>query len=130
MTATTTIIGNLTSDPKLAYTTAGAPVANGSIAINHRFQQAGQWRETTSFIKWAAFGQLAENIAASLSKGHQVVAVGHLETDTYETKAGQQRSELQLRVQHMAASLLFARVQVERVSREHTTSAQADEDDF
>lgn len=133
-----TIIGNLTADPKLAYTTAGTAVANGTIAVNHRFQQAGQWTERTSFVKWAAFGQQAENIAQSVTKGSQVVAVGHLETDTYTTKTGDERSELQLMVDHMAVSLMFATVQIERVARSQpagrqsrsTTSSAEPEDDF
>ena len=119
-----TIIGNLTADPKLAYTTAGTAVANGTIAVNHRFQQAGQWTERTSFVKWAAFGQQAEHIAASVTKGTQVVAVGHLETDTYTTKAGDERSELQLMVDHMAVSLMFATVQVERAQRQPAAGRQ------
>ena len=114
VTTATTIIGNLTADPKLAYTQAGAPVANGTIAVNHRWQQNGDWKESTSFVKWAAFGQLAENIAASCTKGTNVVAVGHLETDSYETKTGEKRSELQLRVQHMAVSMTWTTVTVEQ----------------
>lgn len=118
MTTTATIIGNLTADPKLAFTTAGAAVANGTIAVSHRWQQNGEWKESTSFIKWAAFGRLAENIAESCVKGTAVIATGHLETDSYETKAGEKRSELQLRVQQMAVSLQFATVNINQAKRE------------
>ena len=58
------LIGRLTRDPELKYTTNGTAVATFSLAVNRKFN-----REETDFIDIVAWRGLAENAANYLSKG-------------------------------------------------------------
>ena len=44
-TNTITLIGNLTRDPELRYTTGGRGVASFGLAVNRRYQVNGEWQE-------------------------------------------------------------------------------------
>ena len=76
---TVTLVGNLTRDPELRYTTGGRGVASFGIAVNRRYQVNGEWQEQTSFFNVVAWGTLGENAAASLTKGTRVIVTGRLE---------------------------------------------------
>ena len=71
---TITLVGNLTRDPELRFTTTGRGVASFGIAVGRRYQVNGEWQEQTSYFNVTAWGQLGENAAASLTKGTRVVA--------------------------------------------------------
>ena len=71
-----TLVGNITRDPELRYTTGGRGVASFGLAVNRRYQQNGEWQEDTSFFNVVAWGDLGENAAASLNKGHRIVVTG------------------------------------------------------
>ncbi|MFC9335789.1 single-stranded DNA-binding protein [Arthrobacter sp. NPDC057009] len=103
----TTIIGNLTADPRL-HSVSGAAVANFTIASTPRFfdAQAGEWKDgETLFLRATAWRGLAENAAASLAKGSRVVVTGRLKPRTYETKAGEKRTVIELDVDEIGLSL-------------------------
>lgn len=109
-----TIIGNLTADPALTFTNDARAVVQATVAVTRRYQAGGEWKEQTSFLKVAAFGQLAENMAASLHKGDRVVCVGRLQTDSYETKTGEKRSDVQLVLDHCGVSLQWVTVEISK----------------
>ena len=67
---TVTLVGNLTRDPELRFTTGGRGVASFGLAVNRRYQSNGEWQEQTSFFNVVAWGTLGENAAASLHQGH------------------------------------------------------------
>jgi single-strand DNA-binding protein len=103
----TTIIGNLTADPQLR-TVGGAAVANFTIASTSRIfdTQAGEWKDgETLFLRATAWRGLAENAAASLAKGSRVVVSGRLKPRSYETKAGEKRTVIELEVDEIGLSL-------------------------
>ncbi|MFE4542215.1 single-stranded DNA-binding protein [Arthrobacter sp. NPDC056727] len=103
----TTIIGNLTADPQLR-TVSGAAVANFTIASTPRIfdAQAGEWKDgETLFLRASVWRGTAENAAASLAKGSRVVVTGRLKPRTYETKAGEKRSVIELEVDEIGLSL-------------------------
>ena len=90
---TTTVTGNLTADPELRFTPTGRPVAAFTIANTPRFpdRTTGEWQDgETWFVRCSAWGDMAENIAASLTRGNAVVATGRLRCRTWETKDGEQ----------------------------------------
>jgi single-strand DNA-binding protein len=118
---TITISGNLARDPEIAYRDAGA-TCRFTVAVNRRWQSNGEWQEQTSFIDCTAFGTLAENLAASTTKGARVIVSGRLQQSTYTDKTGAQRSSVQLVASDIGASLMFARADIERIER--TESAQ------
>lgn len=80
------LIGRLTRDPELKYTTNGTAVASFSLAINRRFN-----REETDFIDVVAWRQQAEYCANYGSKGRLMMVEGRLQVRSYETQEGQKR---------------------------------------
>jgi hypothetical protein len=63
-----TVVGNITRDPELRFTTGGRAVASFGIAVNRRYQVNNEWQEQTSFFDVVAWAQLGENAASSLTK--------------------------------------------------------------
>lgn len=140
MSNTMTIIGNLTGEPELRFTQSGAAMLTGSIASNRRYQVNGEWQEETSYINYIAWRELAENCAATLSKGMRVIATGRLQQRTYVDKEGKNRSSYDLVIDEIAPSLRWATAAVTKTKGDVSSSSQpatvpandytADEDPF
>lgn len=118
MTATITIHGGLTTAPELRFSSSGAAVCSGTIASTERYQKNGEWVDGKSlYVRWSAFRDLAENIAATgLDKGSQVVITGKLHTRDFEDRDGNKRSTNELEVTDFAVSLKRATAQITRKS--------------
>ena len=120
MTATITVHGGLTAAPEIRYSQAGVPIASGTVASTDRYmdRQSNEWRDGKNlFVRWSAFKDLAENIAASmLDKGAQVTVTGKLHTREYEDREGNKRSSMELEVTDFAVSLKRATAQVTRTT--------------
>jgi single-strand DNA-binding protein len=86
------IVGNLTRDPELRFTATGKPVASCAMAVARRYQVNGEWQEKTSFFNFSVWNKLAENLAASASKGTRVAITGYIEQREYVTKDGDKRT--------------------------------------
>jgi single stranded DNA-binding protein len=85
-----TLIGNLTRDPELRFTTGGRAVASFGLAVNRRYQSNGEWQEQVSFFNITAWGDLGENVAATLNKGNRAIVFGRLEQREYENARGRE----------------------------------------
>ena len=119
---TTTITGNLTADPELRFTPTGRPVAAFTIANTPRFpdRTTGEWQDgETWFVRCSAWGDTAENIAASLNRGNAVVATGRLRCRTWEDKDGGKRATVEMTVDDIGPSLRRAVAKVTKATREH-----------
>lgn len=83
------LIGRLTRDPELRYTTGAnqTAVATFTLAID-RPQRAGQDKQT-DFIRITVFGRQAENCERYLAKGRQAAVQGRIQTGSYQNKDGQ-----------------------------------------
>lgn len=117
MDSTVTVVGNLTRDPELRFTQGGRAVANFGVACNRRYQLNGEWQEETSFFNVVAWAQLAENLAASCTKGMRVLVSGRLQQRTYEGQGGETRSVVEIVADEVGPSLRFATAQVEKIHR-------------
>ena len=84
------LIGRLTHDPELRYTSTGRPVANFSLAVDRPYTNQEGERET-DFIRIVVWGKLAEVCASNLGKGRLVAAEGRLQISSYEAKDGTKR---------------------------------------
>lgn len=116
---TITVEGNLTADPELRFTPAGAAVANFTIASTPRTfdKQTNQWKEgDTLFLRCSAWRGLGENCAESLRKGMAVIAVGNLKMRSYEHE-GQKKTSTELDVLNIGPALKFATASVTRNER-------------
>jgi single-strand DNA-binding protein len=114
---TVTLVGNVTRDPELRYTSGGRGVASFGLAVNRRYQVNNEWQEQTSFFDVVAWAQLGENAAASLSKGARVIVNGRLEQRSWETQDGEKRSKIEIVADEIGPSLRWATAQVERTDR-------------
>lgn len=128
MTATITVQGGLTSAPEIRYSTSGVAVAGGTIASTDRYldRQANEWKDGKKlFLRWSAFKDLAENIAASqLDKGAQVTITGKLHTREFEDREGNKRSSTELEVIDFAVSLRRATAEVTRTASQGGTGGR------
>ena len=120
MTATITVQGGLTAEPELRYSQGGVAIASGTIASTDRYldKQSNEWKDGKKlYLRWSAFKDLAENIAAShLVKGAQVTITGKLHTREYQDRDGNPRSSTELEVQDFSISLRYATAQVTRTA--------------
>lgn len=84
----TILVGRLTRDPELRYTTSGAAVATFTVAVNRQFtNQAGE-REA-DFISCVIWRKAAENFTNFTHKGSLVGVDGRIQTRNYENQQGQ-----------------------------------------
>lgn len=81
------LIGRLTKDPDLRYTTNNIPSANFSIAVNRTFTNQNGVREA-DFINVVVWRKQAENVKKYVSKGSLVAIDGRIQTRNYEDKEG------------------------------------------
>jgi single-strand DNA-binding protein len=112
-----TLVGNLTRDPELRFTTGGRGVASFGIAVSRRYQVNGEWQEQTSYFNIVAWGQLGENAASSLTKGMRVVVSGRLEQREYQNREGEKRTAIEINADEIGPSLRWATASIERNPR-------------
>lgn len=110
-----TIVGNLTADPELRFTPSGAPVANFTIAHTPRIfdKASGEWKDGEPlFMRCSLWRDPAENLTESLTRGARVIATGRLEARTFDTREGEKRTVMEMRVDEIGPSLRYATAQV------------------
>lgn len=93
------LIGNLTRDPQVKYTTGGSAVAEIGLAVNRRWldKQSNQWKDETTFVDVTLWGKTAEIAGQYLVKGKPVMIEGRLQLDTWDDReSGQKRSKLRV----------------------------------
>jgi single-strand DNA-binding protein len=112
-----TLVGNLTRDPELRFTTGGRGVASFGIAVSRRYQVNGEWQEQTSYFNIVAWGQLGENAASTLTKGMRVVVSGRLEQREYQNREGEKRTAIEINADEIGPSLRWATASIERNPR-------------
>lgn len=116
---TLTIVGNLTGDPELRFTSSGAAVASFTVASTPRTfdKQANAWKDGEPlFMRCSLWRQAGENAAESLTKGMRVIVVGNLKQRSYE-KDGQKRTVIEMDVDEIGPSLKYATAKVVKADR-------------
>lgn len=84
------LIGRLTRDPELRYTSSNIPVATFSLAVDRTFSNQNGERET-DFINIVVWRKQAENCKNYINQGSQVAVEGRIQTRNYEDQNGQKR---------------------------------------
>ena len=116
-----TVIGNLTADPEMRFTTNGAAVANFTIASTPKTfdRQTNEFKDGDPlFLRSSVWREQAENVAETLTKGMRVIAQGYLKQRSYEDKKTQEkRTVYELEVQEIGPALRFASAKVTRTNR-------------
>lgn len=89
----TCLIGRLTRDADLKYTSNGTAIADMSIAANYRKKEGSSYVEGVSFFDIKVFGVTAEKLNAYLKKGKQIAVMGALRQDRW-SKDGKNMSKI------------------------------------
>ena len=90
------LVGNLTRDPELRYTTKGTAIAKIGVAVNRVWtNEAGEKKEEVTFVDVDVFGRTAENVGQYMRKGRPILIEGRLRLDQWDDKqTGQKKSKL------------------------------------
>lgn len=94
------LMGNLTRDIELRTTQGGMQVAKLGMAINRKWTQNGEQRESTCFVDLTAFGRQAEVLNQYVGKGSPLFVEGRLEYSTWEAQDGGKRSKLEVVIEN------------------------------
>jgi single-strand DNA-binding protein len=84
------LIGRITKDPELKYTTSNIAFCQFSLAVNRQFTNADGERET-DFINCITWKASAENLAKYVSKGALLGIEGRIEVRSYDDKDGSKK---------------------------------------
>lgn len=81
------LVGRLTRDLELRYTTSNKAAVNFTLAVNRNFKNE-KGELTADFIGCTAYGKQAENMARFLNKGSLIGVEGKISTRNYQGKDG------------------------------------------
>lgn len=113
-----TVIGNLTRDPELRYTTQGTAVVNFSVAHTPRRKTDSGWEDgDTSFFNCSAWRDLGEHIAASFQKGQRVIVIGTMQQRSWEDNDGNKRTSYDVQVDEAGHSLKWGEAHFDKAER-------------
>jgi single-strand DNA-binding protein len=118
------LAGRLGRDPKLDQTPDGKPVANFSVAYTPRVRQGDKWVDgDTVWYQVGVFGEQAEHVARSLTKGDEVVILGRQNDREFERKDGSKDVSHDITADFVGASMKWADLAIQHVERTATPSA-------
>lgn len=112
-----TVVGNLTADPEVGQTQAGMHYANFTVASTPRTfdRQSNEWKDGEAlFMRCTAWRDQADHAAASLTRGTRVIVTGKLKQRSFEDRDKNKRTVIELEVDEVGPSLLFANADVQR----------------
>ena len=92
------LVGRLTRDSELRYTSGGSPVCSFSVATSSRKKKGDQWIDEASFWDIELWGKQGESLQQYLVKGKQVSIAGPMRQDRWE-KDGQPRMKVVVNAQ-------------------------------
>lgn len=81
------LIGRLTKDPELRYTSSNVPAASFTLAVNRNFQNQNGVREA-DFISIVMWRKQAETAKKYLTKGSLISIEGRIQTRNYDGADG------------------------------------------
>lgn len=82
------LVGRLTRDPELRFTSNGSAVATFNLAVNRNFTNQSGEREA-DFVNCVIWRKPAETLANYAKKGTLIGVVGRIQTRNYENQQGQ-----------------------------------------
>ena len=112
-----TFVGRLVADPELRFTPSGAAVTNFRIAYNPNPKKNpdGSWDNGEgTFLTVNVWRGMAENVAASLSKGMEVIVIGKLAQRSYQTKEGEDRTVYEVQADNVGPALEWQTAEVQK----------------
>ena len=89
------LVGRLTRDAELKYTSAGQAVCKFSVAVNRRRKNGDQWEDEANYFDVVLWGRQGESLNQYLVKGKAVGIDGELRQDRWQ-QDGQNRSKVEI----------------------------------
>jgi single-strand DNA-binding protein len=125
MAVLVTVVGNLTADPELRYTSRGDAVVNVRVAVNTRYKEGDTWKERdTEFYEVTIWRFLAENVAASLQRGDRVILYGRLTNDKFTTRDNVDVERTKITASAMGPDLSYAEARLRKIARSRSNSSE------
>ncbi len=82
------LIGRLTRDPELRYTSSNRAVCQFTVAIDRPFTNQSTGQREADFINVVAWDKTGENIGKYMTKGRLIAVEGRIQTRNYENNEG------------------------------------------
>ncbi len=101
MLNTVNVMGRLTKDPELRYTTSGTAVTSFTLAVERDFSSKDGGEKQVDFIDCIAWRHTAEFMANYFSKGRMAVVSGRLQVRPWEDKNGTKRKAVEVVAQNV-----------------------------
>lgn len=96
------VAGNLTKDPVFRQTSNNTPVVNFHIAANRRYKDSSnQWQEDVCYVGVVAWNKLADSCRDRLKKGSAVLIDGELQSRTFKTEDGKNRTIVEIKAKRI-----------------------------
>ena len=95
------LIGNLTRDPELKYTSSGTGIARFGLAVNRTYNTDDGEKKDTCFVDITAWDKLAEVCSEYLTKGRLVLIEGRLHYQSWESDDGAKRNKIEVVAQNI-----------------------------
>jgi len=88
------LIGRLTRDATLKYTSSGTAVTKFFIAVNKKRKSGNEYKNEAQFFEIVVWGKLAESLNNYLTKGKQVAVTGEMTQERWSDDDGKNRSKV------------------------------------
>ena len=96
------VAGNLTKDPVFRTTSNNTPVVNFHVAANRRYKDSSnQWQEDVCYVGVVAWNKLADSCKDRLRKGSAVLVDGELQSRTFKTEDGKNRTIVEIKAKRI-----------------------------
>ena len=82
------LIGRLTRDPELRYTSSNRAVCQFTVAIDRPFTNQASGQREADFINVVAWDKTGENVGKYMTKGRLIDVEGRIQTRNYENNEG------------------------------------------
>lgn len=82
------LIGRLTRDPELRYTSSNRAVCQFTVAIDRPFTNQSTGQREADFINVVVWDKSAENVGKYITKGRLVAVEGRIQTRNYDNNEG------------------------------------------
>ena len=82
------LIGRLTRDPELRYTSSNRAVCQFTIAIDRPFTNQSTGQREADFINVVVWDKSAENVGKYVTKGRLIAVEGRIQTRSYDNNEG------------------------------------------
>ena len=82
------LIGRLTKDPEVRYTSSNRAVCQFTVAIDRPFTNQASGQREADFINVVAWDKTGENVGKYMTKGRLIAVEGRIQTRNYENNEG------------------------------------------